>query len=70
MKMSTFKNILKFAPEKATHYKKLKRCVIFYRNIDEAFGSYDYLTVYPDMEISEVWITKRTFPDIDRITRL
>ncbi|MFT1654827.1 hypothetical protein ACOKQT_17965 [Vibrio cholerae] len=40
MKKSTFENMIKNPPQGATHYRRFRKYVVFYKNVDNSFGSY------------------------------
>lgn len=40
MKKTTFENMIKNPPQGATHYRRFRKYVVFYKNVDNSFGSY------------------------------
>jgi hypothetical protein len=71
MKVETFTEMINNAPMDATHYRKFKNKVVFYRGIDSRFGSYQYLDWYSDEEYPPpYWTTLRKFPDLKLMIEL
>lgn len=71
MKKETFIKMINNPPQGATHYRKFKSHVVFYRNIDNSFGSYDTIDWYADEDYPyEQWHTRRSFPNVSKLTQL
>lgn len=71
MKESIFNKMIKNAPSGSTHYRRKVNCVVFYRNVDISFGSYDSVVWFSDEDcINSEWYTKRSYLNMEGVKEL
>ena len=71
MKKSRFEYMIKNPPQGATHYRRFKRYVVFYKHVDNSFGSYSRLLWWADEDSPEhVWTVFRNFLDEQKVVKL
>ncbi|QVV97330.1 hypothetical protein 1992IndM4_0790 [Vibrio phage ICP1] len=71
MKKSTFENMIKNPPQGATHYRRFRKYVVFYKNVDNSFGSYASLLWWASDSSPECgWVVRRNFLDEEKVVKL